>query len=292
MTKTVMVTGATAGIGKVTAREIARQDTRLVILGRSETRCRDTAHEIRCTTGNERVDYLLADLSSLAQTRAAAARFRERYERLDVLVNNAGAMFLDYGETEEGLERTFALNHLSGYFLLTHELLDVLEASTPARIVNVASGAHTTARLDFDNLQMRGNYAAFRQYSNSKLMNLLFTFELSRRLEGTGVTANALHPGFVASNFGMTNNSTWWVRPVMTLGHLFALSEDEGAETSIYLATSPEVEGVTGKYFVKCREKAPTSAALDEASQRRLWELSEALVKPGEVGQAVSTPSR
>lgn len=276
--KTIMVTGATAGIGKVTAREMARQDVQLVIIGRSEAKCQSTVEEIRRITGNEQVDYLLADLSSLTQTRAVAAQFRERYDRLNVLINNVGAMFLEYGETDEGIERTFALNHLSGYFLLTMELLDMLKASAPARIVSVSSGAHTQGSLDFDNLQMRGNYSAFAQYGNSKLMNILFTNELARRLEGTDVTANALHPGFVASNFGITNNPKWWVPPLIKFAHLFALSEDEGAETSIYIATSPEVEGVTGKYFEKCREKTPAAAALDAEGQRRLWEASDEML--------------
>ena len=155
------------------------------------------------------------------------------------------------------------------------ELLDVLKARAPARIVNVSSGAHTQGSLDFDNLQMRGNYSAFAQYGNSKLMNILFTNELARRLEGTGVTANALHPGFVASNFGITNNPKWWVRPLIKFAHLFALSEDEGAETSIYIATSPEVEGVTGKYFEKSREKTTPAAELDDVGQRHLGEASD-----------------
>lgn len=276
--RTILVTGATAGIGRVTARELARSDVQLVLLGRSEERCRRTAEEIRRATGNERIEYLLADLSSLAQTRAAAEQFKARFERLDVLVNNVGALFLDFGETQEGFERTFALNHLSGYFLLTNELIDVLTASAPARIVTVASGAHRRAELDFDDLEMRRGYRAFTQYGNTKLMNILFTRELADRLAGTGVTANALHPGFVASSFGMTNNDGWWVRPVMKFMHLFALNEDEGARTSIYLASSPEVAGVTGRYFQQCRESMPSAAARDQASQRRLWEMSESLL--------------
>ena len=273
-----MVTGATAGIGKVTAREIAKQGATVVIVGRSESKCQSTVDEIRRATGNEKVDYLLADLSSLTQTRQVAEAFKMRYDRLDVLVNNVGAMFLEYGETDDGFERTFALNHLSGYFSLTTALLDLLKASAPARIVSVASGAHTQGKINFTNLEMRGNYKAFAQYSNSKLMNILFTNELARQLDGTGVTANALHPGFVASNFGSTNNSKWWVRPVMKLAQLVAISEDNGAKTSIYLATSPEVEGVTGQYFDKCKAISPIATALDESIQRRLWEVSSELI--------------
>lgn len=277
-TQTVMVTGATAGIGRATAREIARQGARVVIVGRSESRCQATVDEVRRAARNEQVEYLLADLSSLAETRAMATQFKARYERLDVLVNNVGAVFMEFGETAEGIERTFALNHLSGYFLLTNELLDVLKHSAPARIVNVSSDTHTGGKVVFGQLEMRDNYSGFRQYSNTKLMNILFTKMLARRLETAGVTANALHPGFVASNFGATNNDKWWVRPAMKFMHLFAISEDQGAETSVHLATSPDVEGVTGKYFVKCREKTPAVAALAEADQHRLWEASEEMV--------------
>ena len=273
----MLVTGATAGIGRVTARELARQGARVVIMGRSEAKCQATVDDIRRDTHNEHVDYLLADLSVLADTRAVTAQFKQRYDRLDVLVNNVGSIFMAFGETTEGIERTFALNHLSGYFLLTTELLDLLRASAPARVVSVSSTAHTGAQLDFDNLEMRGGYS-MRQYSNTKLMNLLFTNELSRRLDGTGITVNALHPGFVASNFGVTNNTGSWIRPVWKLVQLFALSDEDGARTSIYLATSPDVEGVTGKYFVKCQEKTPAAAALDEGVQRRLWEASEEMV--------------
>ena len=275
--ETVMVTGATAGIGKVTAREIASRGARVVIVGRSESKCRATVDEIRRAANHERVDYLLADLSSLVETRAVATQFKARYDRLDILVNNVGAVFMQFGETTDGIERTFALNHLSGYFVLTNELLDVLKNSAPARIVSVSSDAHNAGKLALDNLEMRGAYRGFRQYSNTKLMNILFTRELSRRLEGTGVTANALHPGFVASNFGTTNNGRSWVGSMIKVMHLFALSEDEGAQTSIHLATSPDVAGVTGKYFVKGREKTPAATALVETDQRRLWEASEAM---------------
>ena len=282
-TQTAMVTGATAGIGKVTAREIARRGARVVIVGRSELKCRAAVDEIWRAANHDRVDYLLADLSSLAETRAVATQFKERYDRLDILVNNVGSVFMKFGETTDGIESTFALNHLSGYFLLSNELLDVLKSSAPARIVSVSSVAHTGGEVAFDNLEMRGAYRGFGQYANTKLMNILFTRELSRRLEGTGVTANVLHPGFVASNFGVTNNSGW-VRPMWRFLQLFALSEDEGAKTSIYLATSPEVAGVTGKYFVKCQEKTPAAAALAETDQHSLWEASETLV-------AVKAPS-
>ena len=241
-------------------------------------KCRVTVDEIRRAANHDRVEYLLADLSSLADTRAVATQFKERYNRLDTLVNNVGSVFMKFGETTDGIERTLALNHLSGYFLLTTELLDVLKSSAPSRVVSVSSHAHTGGTLSFDNLEMRDAYSGFRQYSNTKLMNILFTKELSRRLEGTGVTANALHPGFVASNFGITNNDASWVRPMMKFAQLFALSEDDGTKTSIYLGTSPEVAGVTGKYFVKCQEETPAAAALVETDQRRLWEASEAMV--------------
>ena len=277
--KTVIVTGATAGIGEVTALEIARMGAHVVIIARNEAKAQETATMIRRTTGNEKVDFLLADLSSLAQTRAVAAQFKAKYDRLDVLVNNAGSLFVDYTESVDGLEMTFALNHLAGYFLLTNELLDVLKDSAPARIVSVASGAHLSADLNFDDLQMQQKYSSFRQYANSKLMNILFTNELARQLDGTGVTATSLHPGMVITNFGLTNNKKWYMRPAKFFFNLRAISAEEGAATSIYLATSPEVEGVTGQYFYECRAKRPSDAALDEANQQRLWAVSADLAR-------------
>ena len=276
--KTVVVTGATAGIGKATALEIARMGASVTIIGRSEAKCAEIVSLIKSETGNDRVDYLLADLSLIDQTKAVAAQLLEKHERLDVLVNNVGALMMDRGETDDGFENTFALNHLVGYFLLTQLLLDRLKASAPARIVTVSSSAHYRGDLNFDDLELKAEYGGIKQYANSKLMNVLFTYELARRLEGTGVTATVLHPGVVASNFGLTNNNKWWGRPVRWLFNFMAISEADGAKTSVYLATSPEVEGVTGKYYDDCKETRSSEASYDEDAQQRLWAVSERLL--------------
>jgi NAD(P)-dependent dehydrogenase (short-subunit alcohol dehydrogenase family) len=207
--------------------------------------------------------------------RQLAADVRSRCDRLDVLVNNAGAVFDKRGVTVDGFERTFALNHLS-YFLLTNLLLDILKASSAARIVSVASNAHQPAKIDFDDLQSEKRYFSFRAYSVSKLANILFTAELARRLAGTRVTANCLHPGAIASGFG--RNNPGWFKSVIALAQLFMISPEKGARTSIYLASSPEAEGKTGLYWVKCKPAQPSKAARDEATQRRLWDVSAQLV--------------
>jgi retinol dehydrogenase-12 len=274
--KVCLVTGATSGIGAVTAGALAQRGATVVLVGRSRERCEAAAATIRREAGSSAVSYLLADLSSQAEIRRLAQEVRDRHPRLDVLVNNAGGMFVRRQEGADGIEMTFALNHL-GYFLLTNLLLDVLQAGAPARVVSVASDAHrwATGGIDFDDFQGRRRYSGFGAYAQSKLANLLFTLELARRLGGTGVTANALHPGFVASNFFAGNG---WLGLLMRAGaKVSATSPEAGAKTSIYLATSPEVEGVTGAYFVKERAVRPARAAQDEAAARRLWELSEEL---------------
>jgi NAD(P)-dependent dehydrogenase (short-subunit alcohol dehydrogenase family) len=297
--KTCLVTGATAGIGEVTARELARRGASVVIVGRSHERCGATAEAIRRETGNPAVEFLVADLSAQAEVRRLAREFLERHDRLHVLVNNAGAMFAQRRESVDGIEMTLALNHLA-YFLLTNLLLDTLKASAPARVVNVSSAAHAdVSGLDFEDLQARagakrfGGYGesrfsgllftlfapmrhpGFLQYARTKLANLLFTYELARRMEGTGVTVNALHPGFVASRFMDGNGALGWF--LRRWAGLFAISAEDGAKSSVYLASSPEVEGVTGKYFVKAKEVLSSPASRDEAAARRLWQLSEEL---------------
>ncbi|HEV3162544.1 MAG TPA: SDR family oxidoreductase [Isosphaeraceae bacterium] len=276
--KVCLVTGATSGIGQVTARELARLGASVVVVGRSLQKCEATVSQIRQQTGHPRVDFLVADLSSQAEVRRLASEFLRKNTRLDVLVNNAGGMFMNQQESVDGIELTLALNHLA-YFLLTNLLLERLKASAPARIVNVSSEAHRGVTLDFDNLQAQGRYGGFRVYSQSKLANLLFTFELARRLEGTGVTVNALHPGFVATNIFAGNGLLGW--SVRRIASLIAMSPEQGAKTSIYLAASPEVEGVTGQYFAKQKRVAPSPASLDEAAARRLWEVSEQLTGLG-----------
>jgi NAD(P)-dependent dehydrogenase (short-subunit alcohol dehydrogenase family) len=272
----VLITGATSGIGRVTAEALAQQGMRVVLGARSVARAEDTIATIRARNSSATVEYLLADLSSQAEVRRLAAEFRARHDRLHVLVNNAGAVFFTRQETVDGLEMTLALNHLAP-FLLTSLLLDTLRASAPARVVTVASMAHNGVTIPFDDLQQhRGHYHPFRAYSQSKLANILFTYELARRLEGTGVTANALHPGFVSSNFGKTQSTAW--RTVFTGLRPFMISPQKGAQTSIYLATAPEIEQTNGQYFARSRPARSSPASYDEGSQQRLWAASEQLV--------------
>ena len=270
--KIVFVTGATSGIGAVTAHRLAGSGATVVMVGRDREKTDRVANEIRQKSRNSKVIYLVGDLSSQKDVRRLADEFKSHFDHLDVLVNNAGAVFLSRHETVDGIEMTFALNHLN-YFLLTNLLSDVLMASAPARVVNVSSAAHNGARLNFDDLENKKGYNGMRVYGQSKLANVLFTYELARRMEGKGVTANALHPGFVASNFA--KNNLGFLKPLISLVQLGAISPEEGAQTSFYLATSPEVEGVSGKYFVKQKAVPSSPASYDEDSARRLWEISE-----------------
>lgn len=263
----IMVTGATAGIGLATARGIAQRGATVIIVGRRLEKSRAAVQQIQEQTGNPRVDFLLADLSLQGDIRRLAEQFQERYSQLHVLVNNAGGMFLNGQVSTEGIEMTLALNHL-GYYLLTRSLYNLLEASAPARIVNVASVAHLGARIDFPTLQFSG----WKGYKRSKLANILFTYELARRLEGTGVTVNALSPGIVASNFGMNNRGLFpLIKPLVDC---FAVSNERGAQTSIHLACAPDVEGVTGQYFTACRPRRSSAASYDRTAAAQLWELS------------------
>jgi NAD(P)-dependent dehydrogenase (short-subunit alcohol dehydrogenase family) len=266
-----LVTGATSGIGLVTARELARQGARVVLVGRNPARSESAVRQIQTQTGNPEVEALVADLSCQRQIRELAERFRQRHSRLDVLVNNAGGMWLRRELTEDGLERTFAVNHLA-YFLLTHLLLDVLRTSAPARVVNVASAAHRRAVLDFGDLMGERRYNGWRQYCRSKLMNLLFTYELARRLDGSGVTANALHPGWVATGFAGNNGWRGW--PWQWTARCFAIRPEAGARTVVFLAASPDVAGTNGRYFVRERAAPSSPASCDEAAARRLWQVS------------------
>jgi retinol dehydrogenase-14 len=273
--KVVLVTGATNGVGKVTALELAKMGASVVITGRNREKTRLTASEIRLKSGNPSVDCLVGDLSSLAQVRQLAAGLRQKYDRLDVLVNNAGAIFARRYVTVDGYEMTFAFNHLA-YFLLTNLLLDMLKASAPARVVSVSSRSHRMAQLDFDDLQTTHySYGGYKAYGRSKLANIMFTYELARRLEGSGVTANVLHPGSVNSGFGKNNRGV--MKLAMKIVNRFQLSPEQGAQTSIYLASSPEVEGVSGKYFVDSHPVPSSAASYDEAAQKRLWEVSAEL---------------
>lgn len=270
-----LVTGANSGIGKITALALAKRGATVVMVCRSRERGEAAQQEIIAESGNKNVDLLLADLSSLASARAMVDEFKSNYDRLHVLVNNAGALFSDRKESADGLEMTFALNHM-GYFVPTVLLLDTLKVSAPARVINVSSDAHRTGRVDFDDLQSKRRYSSFPTYAKSKLENILFTVELARRLQGTGVTVNALHPGFVRTNFGGNTSGGGIVTAIFRLFvKFFAIPPDKGAETSVYLATSPEVEGVTGQYFDKKKAVEPARQAREMETARRLWEESE-----------------
>lgn len=244
----------------------------VVIVGRNPQKCRQVQAEIRQETGNPAVDHLVADLSSQAEIRRLAAAFSQRYTRLDVLVNNAGAAFLTRTLSDDGIEKTFALNHL-GYFLLTRLLLDLLITTAPARIVNVSSGNHFGKRLDFQDLQLARRYNPLEAYGRSKLANILFTYELSRRLEGTGVTANALNPGLVATHIWMNAGPllgplvSWWV------GRR-AQTPAQGAQGLIYLASAPELTNLSGRYFNKKVEIKSDPVTYDPAVARQLWQIS------------------
>ncbi len=280
--KTIIITGATSGIGTVTALELAKQGATIIIAVRSEGKAKKTVTQIRQKSNNEDVHYILVDFSSQTAIRSMAAQFLERYNQLHVLINNHGTVNIRRQETEDSLEQTFAVNHL-GYFLLTNLLLERLKATgtaeDPARIVNVSSSAHWGGRIDFDNLQLQRDYSWGKAYSNSKLANILFTTELARRLEGTNVIANALHPGWVATNIGAD------AIPIPLLGriakffiNLTAISPEKGAQTSLYLATSPEIVTISGQYFVKSKSARTSAAAKDAESAQRLWQVSEQLV--------------
>lgn len=268
-----LVTGATSGIGRVTAVELARRGAAVHLVARDRAKGEATLAEV-ARAGSGRARLHLADLSSMAAVRALAQEVRDAAPALHVLVNNAGAVEMQRRVTPEGLERTFAVNHLA-YFLLTNLLLDRLRASAPARVVNVASAAHRRQTLDFGDLQSTRRYAGLRVYGRSKLANLLFTRELARRLAGSGVTANSLHPGVVATGFGRSSGG--WMGFGTRLIAPLLLTPEQGAETVLYLACSPEVEGVSGEYFERCRPVRPSAAARDDAAARRLWEESARL---------------
>lgn len=273
--KVALVTGATNGIGKVAALELAQMGATVVVAGRNPQKTAATVAEIKRDSGNDAVHGLVADLSLQAQVRGLADDFKSQFDRLDVLLNNAGALFKKQQETVDGYELTFALNHLN-YFLLTNLLLDIIKASAPARIINVSSEAHqSSATFDFDNLDGRKAYgfAGTGVYGQSKLANILFTRELARQLAGTDVTANAAHPGMVATGFAR-NNGGLMALFMKTLGPLLMKTPAQGAETLVYLASSPEVEGVTGGYFADRQSVAPSAGAQDDAAAKKLWAIS------------------
>jgi len=282
--KYMLVTGATSGMSKVTARRLAGQGATVVIVGRNPDKTAATVQEIQREAPQGTVRFLVADLSSLAQVRALAHEYQGAYPRLDALVNNAGGMFARRQLNGDGLEMTFALNYFAP-FLLTYLLLDTLKASAPARIVTVASATHKGKQAPFDDLTHAKGYKPLDVYAQSKLMAILFTYALARRLEGTGVTANTLHPGVVATNFGKGDGGMW--RAFFTALAPFESSPEKGAQTAIYLASSPEVAQASGEYFINCKPTRSSEATYDIAAQQRLWTVSEQLT-----GIAASAPVR
>jgi NAD(P)-dependent dehydrogenase (short-subunit alcohol dehydrogenase family) len=272
--KTVVITGGTSGIGEVAALELARMGARIVLVARDRSRAETTLARLRKRAPGRAHTVHYADLMRVAEMKRVALEIAGAEARIDVLINNAGAMFASRELTSDGLERTFALNHLA-YFAVTAGLRERLAATGGARIVNTASDAHRGATLDLDDLQSARGYGAMQAYGRSKLCNILFTRELARRLHGTGVTANSLHPGFVATRFG--DGSGGLISGVFRLAKFFAISPAEGAKTIVQLASSPEVDGVSGKYFYQCRETTPSPAAQDDRAASALWERSAQL---------------
>lgn len=274
--KVALVTGATSGIGKATALGLAKLGATVVLVARDRSKGEATRSEIAAVSGNQRVDLLTADLSSQQSIRQLATDFKAKYQQLHILVNNAGGIFGERELTVDGLEYTFALNHLA-YFLLTNLLLDVLKASAPARIVNLASGAQQMGVINFDDLQGAKRYGGQAAYSQSKLANVMFTYELARRLKGSGVTVNCVQPGIVRTNFG--NSASWAFRLFVRVLTPFMKSPEQGAETPLYLASSPEVEGVSGQYFIDKKPQPSSKLSYDEAAAQRLWQVSAELTR-------------
>ena len=273
--KTVVVTGGTGGIGRATAEGLARLGARVAITGRDIARAQAAAAQIAAATANPAVDAFAADLSAQAGVRRLARDVLDAYPRLDVLVNNVGGFWARRHLTADGLEYTFALNHLAP-FLLTNLLLDQLTASAPARIVTVASGAQALGKIDFGDLQGERAYSGQRAYNQSKLANIMFTYELARRQAGTGVTATAAHPGVARTAFG-TEDPTAMTRAMTLIARPFMKTPAQAAATPVYLASSPEVEGVTGRYFANRRPKKSSKSSYDTAAAARLWRLSAGL---------------
>jgi NAD(P)-dependent dehydrogenase (short-subunit alcohol dehydrogenase family) len=272
--KTIVATGATSGIGEAAVLELAGLGARIVVVARDEARAQATMRKLEAKAPKLGHRMHLADLSSMAETRKVGAAIAASEPRIDVLINNAGALFSERRVTPEGLEQTFALNHMA-YFVLTEALRDNLVASTPSRVVSTSSSAHQGASLDFDDLQSAKGYGGLKVYGRSKLANILFTRELARRLAGTGVTANCLHPGVVATRFGQSSGG--FAGLVIPFLRPFFLSPEKGGDTIVYLASSPEVAKTTREYFVKRKITEPSQAARDDAAAKRLWDASETL---------------
>ena len=268
--KTALITGATSGIGKETALALARDGFHVVIVGRHATKTVKTAQWLVEQTGNQGIEFIVADLTSQAEVRRVAREFQASHQRLDVLINNAGAVFPEWELTADGIERTWALNHLAP-MLLSLALLGMLKTSAPSRIVNVASSSQSNGRIDRGNQHAREAFN-MNAYSNAKLANVMATYALSRRLNGTGITVNCLHPGVVATSFG--KNAGGWIASLSTLAKPFLLTPRTGAATSVYVASAPELERVTGKYFAKSVARKSSPVSYDLALQEELWQTS------------------
>jgi retinol dehydrogenase 12 len=272
--KNVLITGGTSGIGFETAKAIAAKGANVFIVGRDKAKAEQAIKDLIAATGNSNIRYFLANFSSMQSVRQLAAQVKKEISVLDVLVNNAGGVFPDFKLNEDGLEMTIATNHFA-YFLLTNLLLDLIKKAETGRIVNVASDSHYQGKIDFESFTADKGYFIMKAYGQSKLANVLFTQELAERLKGTNVTVNALHPGFVKTDIG-TKDTNWYSSLLWTLStRLFGITVADGAKTSVYLATSPEVDGITGKYFTKCKQKEPAKLTFDTALQKKLWQVSE-----------------
>lgn len=276
--KVCIVTGANSGIGLETAAGLAERGATVLMACRSQDRANAAKAEIDARGYPGATDVMLVDLGSMQSIRDFAEAFNQKYDRLDVLVNNAAIVPKQRELTADGFEKQFGVNHLA-YFLLTHLLLERLKQSAPSRIVNVASTVHQSATMNFDDLQMENGYSMIKAYGQCKLANVMFTYALARRLDGSRVTANCLHPGGVSTN--IFRDAPLWLKPLFFLGRAFMLSPKRGARTSVYLASSPEVEGVTGKYFAKCKEAKSSALSHDRDAQERLWTISAELTGVG-----------
>lgn len=272
--KLCVITGANSGIGFETAKALARKGAYLVMVCRNEDKAEAARQEIIEETSNPGIDIVLCDFAIQAEIRNAAEEIKRNYKKVDVLINNHGFLASERQDTVDGLEETFAVNHI-GYFMFTNLLLDMVKAADQGRIVSVASGAHRAGEFDPENIQLSDNFTPWKAYANSKLFNILFTRELANQLVDTNVTANCLHPGVVASNFAQSGS--WIMRTLFTIGKPFLLSPEKGAATSIYLATSDEVKEVNGANFRNKKVATPSKAARDDEAAKELWDMSKKL---------------
>ena len=271
--KLCLITGATDGIGKETAKCLAEFNARLILVGRDQSKGESVRNELVVQTGNDQIDIMTADLSNMNAIQNLSAEIHKKHNKLNVLINNVGAFFSKREITDEGFEKTFALNHL-GYFLLTKLLLDLIKKSTDARIVNVSSRAHAGSTINFDDPQGEKDFSGWSAYKQSKLMNIMFTYKLAELLQNTQITVNTLHPGFVRTRFGDNNDGMVGIG-LKLAKKIGAISIKKGAATSVFLASSPTVKGVTGKYFVKCKPEKSSAASYNKSNIDRLWKTTE-----------------